>query len=113
MTVRQVWILLPFLLLVSGIYWYSSRSLLKSLHGIAVLMAFGYAVWICEKTESDPLFQYYIPMYILLVGGLASMAFSLKAFAGKKMVHLIHSLTLISIFLIWVVGSMAISHDWI
>ncbi|WP_419811486.1 hypothetical protein [Bacterioplanoides sp.] len=112
-TIRQIWIVLPFLLFVSGAYWHSSRSLIKSAHGILILLAFSYAVWVSELTEFGPPFKYYAPMYVLLIAGLASMTFSFKAFIGKKRVHLVHGLTLLSAFLVWFVGSMAIAHDWI
>ena len=112
-TIRQIWVVLPYLLLVSGIYWYWSRSFFKSVHGIAILLAFGYAVWVSELTEFGPPLKYYVPMYVLLIAGLSSMLASIKAFPGKKWVHLIHGFTLLSAFLVWFVGSMAIAHDWI
>lgn len=112
-TIKQIWVALPNLLLVSGIYWYFSRSLLKSVHGIAILLAFSYAVWVCELTEFDPALKYYVPMYILFIAGLISMLVSFKTFIGKRWVHLIHGFTLLSAFLVWFVGSMAIAHDWI
>src|SRR5690606_35387123 len=76
-TIRQIWVVLPYLLLVSGIYWYWSRSFFKSVHGIAILLAFGYAVWVCELTEYGPPLEYYVPMYALLIAGLGSMLVSL------------------------------------
>jgi hypothetical protein len=112
-TIMQIWIVLPYLLLVSGIYWYRSRSFLKSAHGIAILLAFAYAVLISEINEFGPPLIYYVPMYVLLIAGLISILVSIKAFNDKKWVHLIHGLTLLSAFLVWFVGSMAIAHDWI
>lgn len=111
-TIRQIWLVLPYLLLVSGLYWYFLRSFLKSVHGVAILFAFGYAVWVCEFTEFGSPLKFYIPMYVFLVLGLASMAYSFASFAGRKLVHLVHIFTLMSAFLVWFVGSMAISHDW-
>ncbi len=112
-TIRQIWPFLPFLLVVSGLYWYSSRSFLKSAHGISIFLAFSYAVVVSEFTEFAPAILFYIPMWLLLISGLASMAFSFSAFIGKKWVHLVHGITLLSAFLVWFVGSMAIAHDWI
>lgn len=111
--IKQVWLVIPYLIFVSTLYWYSSRSFLKSAHGVLILLAFVYAVVICEYTEFGPPLKVYVPMYILLLAGLASMTFSLKAFHGKKWVHIIHGLSLSSALLIWFVGSMAIAHDWI
>lgn len=111
--IDQVWYVIPYLLFVSGLYWVASKSVLQSSHGFAILIGFGYAVWVCEYTEFGPPSSYYIPLHIFLFIGLVSLAFSFKAFSGRKWVHSIHAVTLVSAFLVWFVGSMAISHDWI
>lgn len=93
----------PLLVLISFI--------LKSAHGVLILLAFVYAVVICEYTAFGPPLKVYVLMYILLLAGVASMIFSLKAFHGIKWMHIIHGLSLSSALLIWFVDSMAIAHD--
>lgn len=112
-TLMQIWWVIPYLFFVSTLYWFLSYSFLKSAHGILIILAFVYALVVCEYTEFGPPLKVYVPMYIFLIAGLASVAFSFKAFNGKSWVHIIHGFSLLSAFLIWLVGSMAISHDWI
>lgn len=111
----QVWLVIPYLIFVSTLYWLASRSILKSAHGALILFAFAfaYAVIICEFTEFDPPQSVYIPMHILLVAGLVSIVFSFKAFQDRGWVHIVHVFSLLSAFSVWFVGSMAIAHDWI
>lgn len=112
-TIEQIWMVIPYLIFVTILYWSSSRSFLKSAHGALILLAFAYSVIVCEFTEFGPPQSVYVPMHILLVAGLVSIAFSFKAFQGRLWVHVIHVFTLLSAFLVWFIGSMAISHDWI
>lgn len=109
----QIWFVIPYLILVSTLYWLWSRSILKSSHGVLILLAFVYAVVICEYTEINPPQSVSIPMYILLAAGLVSMLFSFTAFKNKGWVHIIHVFSFLSAFFVLAIGSMAIDHQWI
>lgn len=78
----------------------------KSEHALAIPLLF-YVVWVCEVTELDPNFEYYVTLHISIAAGLISVASSFGAFSGKKWVHLIHGFTLLSAFLVWFIGSMS------
>jgi hypothetical protein len=112
-TIRQIWPVLIFLGFVSVFYWIKTKSFLQSAHGLLILISFFYAVVICEYTKFNPPGYYYWPLYALLLFGFASMIFSFRAWPGKKWLHAIHILTVISSFLVWLIGAMAIAHDWI
>jgi hypothetical protein len=112
-TINQIWHVIPYLIFVSGLYWFNTKSLMKSLHGFLILCAFLYAVIISKYTQPIVPIYYYIPLYLLLISGIISIGLSLTAFKNHRWVHIIHSMTLIAAFVIWFIGSMAIGHDWI
>ncbi|MEH6544213.1 MAG: hypothetical protein V7721_09740 [Porticoccaceae bacterium] len=111
--IRQVWILLLYYPLVSVIYYANSKSVTQSAHGVLALAGFFYAVIACEFTEFAPPDYWYWPIYICAALALASVLYSFKAFKGKKVVHLIHAVTLVSVLLSNFVALMAVSHDWV
>jgi len=111
--IRQVWVLLIVLFAISTFYLIKTKSILQSAHGYLVLLAFAYAVIACRYTEFDPDYQWYWPVYFFFWASLASMLYSLKAFKGKKVIHLIHAATIFSNLLVNFIALMAISHDWI
>lgn len=98
---------------VSGLYYYFSKKVLSSLHGLLIVLAFIYAAIIGGYTEYGVSSMYHWPLHILLISALASAAYSMREFCGKRWVHLAHLGTLVSSAMLWFIGSMAISHDWI
>jgi len=112
-TIREAWVVLVYLLLLSGLYWYNSKLFSRSAHGIVLFFGLVYAVVISEYTQVGAPDYYNWPLHLILIVGLVSVVFSFRAFQGKKWVHLIHVLTIISAFWVWFIGSMAISHDWL
>ncbi len=111
--IRQVWVLLLILLFISVFYFLRTKSILQSAHGALVFIGFVYAVVACEYTEFDPPDQWYWPVYFCFWASIASMLYSFKAFEGKKYIHLVHGVTVLSILLVNFVALMAVSHDWI
>ena len=111
--IRQVWIFLLYYPFVSVIYYINSKSLLQSAHGAAALIGFAYAVIACEFTGFGPPSYWYWPIYAFSILAIGSMLYSFKASKGKKLVHIVHGITLTSIALTTFVSLMAVAHDWI
>ncbi|MEO9273850.1 hypothetical protein ABFY09_03240 [Marinomonas sp. 5E14-1] len=109
----DVRIFLIFALLISIAYFYASKSILASLHGMLIIAAFLYAAIVSGHTDYGISAEYYWPLNILLLLALASAVYSIREFPGKRWVHLSHLGTCLSGVMIWFVGAMAISHDWI
>lgn len=106
----------PFIIysaLMSGLYFYFSKKVLSSLHGILIILAFLYAAIISGYTESGVSSSYYWPLHALLIFAIISASYSIREFASKRWVHLGHLGTLLSSAMVWFIGSMAIGHDWI
>ena len=111
--ISQVWILLAFHPVISYVYYLNSRSIAQSSHGLLSLAGFLYAVVVCEFTQFDPQYYWYWPIYLFFILSLLSTIYSIKAFKGKKYVHLIHVFTILSNILTSFVALMAVAHDWI
>lgn len=111
--IRQVWFFLVFYPFISAFYYVNSKSILQSAHGLVALLGFAYAVVACEFTEFGPPDYWYSPIYICFLASIASMIYSLRAFKGKRYVHLVHGITIVSNLLTTFVALMAVSHDWI
>ncbi|WP_444905581.1 hypothetical protein ACJJI3_09530 [Microbulbifer sp. ZKSA004] len=111
--IRQVWVLLIFYPFISAFYYANSKSFLQSAHGIIALIGFAYAVVACEFTDFGPPDYWYWPIYFCFMLSFASIVYSLKAFKGKKYIHVIHGVTIIANLLTTFVALMAVAHDWI
>lgn len=109
--ISQVWILLIILPFISAFYYLKSKSILRSAHGVLIVIGFAYAVVACSYTEFDPPSYWYWPVYFFFWASLASMVYSLQAQNVKIYIHLIHGVTLLSNLLVNFVALMAISHD--
>ncbi len=116
--VGQIWpvLLVPFF---STIIYYSfskengSRKLLVSMSGFILLGAFMYALLVSKYTESGPWNNWIIPFWVLLVCFVLFNIYSLVRFNGSKWFHLMQVALLPGAFLIWLVGTMTITHDWL
>lgn len=104
---------LLFLAALSAVYWFKSRSIVKSSHGLILIFGYLYAVLISAHTEIGAHVTYYWPLWVLLIVGLVVAGFSCTLFNGRRWVHLIHIFTLASAAWLLFVGSMAIGHDWL
>ncbi len=115
----QIWpvLLVPFF---STIIYYcyskenrSIRKLLVSMGGLILLGAFVYALLVSKFTENGPWDNWIIPFWILLICFVLLNIYSLVRFNGNKWFHLTQVALLPSAFLIWLVGTMTITHDWL
>lgn len=112
--ISQHWYLYIYLVLVTLVDWYVSRSIYKSVHGILLITASIYAVYISESTSVfySPDYLYW-PLHALCFLGLLSAIYALSKFQDKFWLHILHAGTMLSSVFIWFGGIMIISHDWI
>jgi hypothetical protein len=100
-------------------YFLSSRTyfmwqrLLWSAHGFILLLAFAYAVAISPWTAHGNWRGLVWPYWGLSGLFVISVVYSLIAFQGHRAIHLLQLLQLPSALLIWFIGGMTISHEWI
>lgn len=114
MMIHQVYPNLIYLLVVSAVYLHHSRSIIKSAHGLMIVVAYVYAVIVSEFTGLGSPNHYYWPFFILIAIGLISAGYSFTGLKGKKKwVHLMHFGTFFCTLLVLAGGSMGIAHDWI
>ena len=116
--IRQIWIILLVPLIVSVAYWLLSkdenrwRRIFSSLHGCFLLVSFFYAVLVSPITGIEN-YEFWIwPFYLLLLAFAVTMVFSLIRFQGSRWLHLSVLLLMPSAGMIWFVGTMTITHDW-
>src|SRR5688572_2933749 len=89
--------------------------LLGSIRGVLLAAAFSYSV-IAGAFTWDPGLPRAIssgillPFMLLLLGSMASVVTSFFVFRGSKSYFLIHVVTILLAFSIWLVGGMQISH---
>lgn len=112
-TIGQAWVPLTYLMLVSAAYWFNTKSVAKSAHGVVLILAYVYAVVVSEYTSFGSPGFYHWPLHFLAVTAIVSVIYSLSAFKGEKWVHLVHVGTVVSGFVVWFSGGMEISHDWL
>ena len=112
-----VYYILPFA--VSALYFYKSKDtnmtqrILISAHGLIFIFASLFAVVVSTNTSRDNFeTEWYIFQGILMLG-ITSVLFALIKLKGNKVVHLSQALNSLSVFFIWFVGGMTISHDWL
>lgn len=110
--IGHIWPALIYLIVVSGIYWINTKSILDSAHGVIIFIAFIYALIISEFIKQGSAGFYYWPLWILILLGLVSAIYSLRSFKGKTWVHLIHLLTLMSAFRVFLIGGLALGYDY-
>jgi len=113
----QIWIVLLVPLATTILYWYHSKSqfarrVITSSHGLILLTSFLYAVAVCPITGLKNYDSWIIPFWLILILYLISLVVSLLKFEGNKIVHIALIAEIISAFLIWLVGTMTITHDW-
>jgi hypothetical protein len=106
-------LVLVFLASLSIVYWYKSRTIFRSLHGVILISGYIYAVIISEYTNHGSSNYYYWPFWGLLLLGLVVAGVSFTLFKGERWVHSVHIFTLLSAAWLWLVGSMRIAHDWL
>jgi len=69
-------------------------------------------VAVCPITGLKNYDSWIIPFWLILILYLISLVVSLLKFEGNKIVHIALIAEIISAFLIWLVGTMTITHDW-
>ncbi len=117
----DVWLLLVSPLVISIIFYLSSRDelptrrLLCSIHGFLIAVALLYAIvagaFTWDPTLPDRVVAgITLPFNLCLFGALASMVASLVLFRGSRAVLLLHVITLVLAFTVWLVGGTQISH---
>jgi len=82
-------------------------------HGVLLLVAFGYAVAVSPAIDHENWRQWIWPFWCLLVLFLFAVVYTFAQYEGNRWVHLVQLLVLPSGFLIWLVGTMTITHDWL
>ena len=88
------------------------QRLRTSAHGLWLLGAAGYAVLVAPAS-TGAVFAWLLPFWAMIVIFLASLIYGVFAFDGSRWVHLFQLVELPCAFVIWLVGSMTISHDWL
>lgn len=117
--IGQIWPVLFVPLVVSAVYWFSANNisigkrLLVAVPGMLLLVAFGYAVAVSPGTGHGNWQKWIWPFWILLGFSLMATVYTFAGFKGNRWVHLTQLLLLPSGFLIWLVGTMTITHDWL
>lgn len=112
----DVAIFIGFCVFVSAFFYWKTRNILKSAHGVLIIVAYVYSGVIRHYSAYGASIGFYIPMYIILILSLGSVFYSLNSFKGKRWQNLFlgfHLFTVSSGLFILFVGSMAIGHDWI
>ena len=113
MVLEQAWMVVPVMLLVSSIYWRASRSFMQSAHGGLVACAFLYAVVASAYTSVGAAMYWYVPLTCLLAAALTSAIYSAFKMRARPALHLAHISTALSGVYVYLIGGMAISHDWL
>ena len=113
----QIWVVLLVPTITPFLYWFYSKNqivlrAITSSHGAILLSAFFYAVAVSPRTGFNNWESWIIPFYMLLFVYVISIVVSLFKFKGNRWVHIALTLELPSAFLIWLVGTMTITHDW-
>ena len=106
-------------LAVSGVYFAVSRDAsrlaraLSASHGLFLASAFAYAVTASHWSTTDTSSSFIWPFWLLLMGFVGSVAYSLFTFKGPGRIHVLQFVQMPCALLVWFVGSMMISHDWV
>jgi cell division protein FtsW (lipid II flippase) len=117
--IGQIWPVLIVPLASTVLYWYLStatnttRRLLASAHGALLLIAFVYAVAVSPMTGYENWKAWIWPFWILLALFLVAILYTITRYEGNRWIHMFQLLVLPSGFLIWLVGTMTITHDWL
>jgi cell division protein FtsW (lipid II flippase) len=117
--IGQIWPVLIVPLASTVLYWYLStatnttRRLLASAHGALLLIAFVYAVAVSPMTGYENWKVWIWPFWILLALFLVAILYAITRYEGNRWIHMFQLLVLPSGFLIWLVGTMTITHDWL
>ncbi len=104
---------------VSGVYFLASRDenkarrLVSSVHGVVLMFAAIYS-WLASfyTTIAEHGFELLVFQTLLLIGIFFSF-YSIFTFRGPRVVHLTQVGNVISLLVIWFVGAMSITHDWV
>lgn len=72
---------------VSVGYFYFSKKILSSAHGLLVVAAFIYAAIISGTTEYGAADIYYWPLNLLLILAVVSVVYSIREFTQRRWVH--------------------------
>lgn len=98
---------------ISIFYFFFTKNLLSSAHGILIIFAFLYAGIFGGITEYGAAYYWYWPLIGFLLLAIVSVIYSIREFSTKRWVHLLHLGTIGSATFILFIGGMAISHDWL
>ena len=117
--IGQIWPVLIVPLASTVLYWYLSsstnttRRLLASAHGALLLIAFVYAVAVSPMTGYENWKAWIWPFWVLLALFFVAILYAITRYEGNRWLHMFQLLVLPSGFLIWLVGTMIITHDWL
>ena len=83
-----------------------------ALHSVALCLAAIYAV-VISPWSSDQWQLLILPFYALLVFFLLGLVYTFIRYSGSREMHFFQLSQLPSAVMIWFVGTMTITHDWI
>lgn len=115
----EIWpaLLVP---LLTSITYYSlspesrfGRRMLDAAHGILLVFAFAYAVAVSPYSTYQNAQSWIWPFWMLLGLFVVAVVHTLLRFRGNHWIHVVQLLLLPSAFLLWLVGTMTITHDWL
>jgi hypothetical protein len=95
---------------IAGRKHLQSRRILKSMHGVVFVLAYGYAVLASQYTSMGDVEYWLVPFYLILTIGGISIVWSLVNYIRPAW----HFLLVIEIpvaLMIWLAGYLAIIHD--
>ena len=109
--------LLLVLLTISAVYFFTNREpsiiarLFASAHGVitAILYAAALALWNAGWSSQTLLF----PFWFLLLLPFVSIIYSFWGFKGHKAIHVLQLPNVLCLAGVWLVGSMAVTNDWL
>lgn len=88
------------------------QRILFTLHSVALCLAAIYAVLIAPWSSGQWEFLIW-PFYLLLVCFLLGFVYTLAKYNGPRELHFYQLAQVPSAAMIWFVGTMTITHDWI
>lgn len=105
------------LVLISAIYFFLNRGVslgvrfLSSAHGVIAAVLYAATLFLWKSGWSNEAYLY--PFWALLLFPLALIIYSFWGFKGRKAIHVLHLASISCLILVWFIGSMAVTDDWL
>jgi hypothetical protein len=105
------------LISISAIYFFSNRGVshgvrfLSSAHGVVAAILYAAVLFLWKSGGSNESFLYLF--WALLLFPLALIIYSFWGFKGHKAFHILHVASIGCLILVWFIGSMAVTDDWL